>query len=415
MKSKFFLIVFAFVCLTLTFFLSCKEEDPLLIIGNIEGTVVDAETNQPLNSVNVSLTSNSNTSFTEQSKFTGSDGKFSFKDLEAGSYKLNFTKEGYEVNHKNITITAGQTSSGDIVMNSIKPMLNVSSTQIDFGLTTNSLPLQLTNAGKGTLQWTIVNSLPWVSINPTSGNITTQSVAVTVTIDRSGLGPGPKTGTFIINSNGESATIVITMMVPGPFMDINPLSLDFGEVETEKDLQISNSGGVGSVSYQASAAQSWISISSANGSVSSDIKTINVTVNRAGLASGSYNGTIVVNSNSNSVSVPVTMAVIQPSIPDVLNGTASGINFSSAQVSGNIISLGSSAVTQHGHCWSISSNPSIADNKTQLGGTSVTGSFSSTISGLNPNTVYYIKAYATNAVGTKYSDQITFKTLSPTT
>jgi hypothetical protein len=50
-----------------------------------------------------------------------------------------------------------------------------------------------------------------------------------------------------------------------------------------------------------------------------------------------------------------------------------------------------------------------------LGGTGVLKSFTSDITGLSANTTYYVKAYATNAIGTTYSDAITFNTLSPPT
>lgn len=73
---------------------------------------------------------------------------------------------------------------------------------------------------------------------------------------------------------------------------------------------------------------------------------------------------------------------------------------------------GGSAVTARGVCWSKSPNPSVdSEYKTLIG--YGTGSFISTITNLEPNTAYYVKAYATNSGGTAYSDTtLNFTTLS---
>jgi photosystem II stability/assembly factor-like uncharacterized protein len=79
------------------------------------------------------------------------------------------------------------------------------------------------------------------------------------------------------------------------------------------------------------------------------------------------------------------------------------INFNSALSGGNIIDDGGNAITARGVCWSLSQNPTITDSKTNEG-TGI-GSFSSSITGLNPNTKYYVRAYATNSLGTAYGNQ----------
>ena len=68
---------------------------------------------------------------------------------------------------------------------------------------------------------------------------------------------------------------------------------------------------------------------------------------------------------------------------------------------GNITSDGGAAVTARGVCWS-STNPSptVNDNKTTDG--SGAGSFVSSLSGLAFGSSYYVRAYATNSVGTGY-------------
>ncbi|MEI6586688.1 MAG: hypothetical protein WCL56_11415, partial [Sediminibacterium sp.] len=73
---------------------------------------------------------------------------------------------------------------------------------------------------------------------------------------------------------------------------------------------------------------------------------------------------------------------------------------------GNITSDGGSAITARGVCWSTSLNPTTSDSKTTDAGT--TGTYTSNLTGLTAGTIYYVRAYATNAVNTVYGTQISF-------
>jgi hypothetical protein len=88
---------------------------------------------------------------------------------------------------------------------------------------------------------------------------------------------------------------------------------------------------------------------------------------------------------------------------------ASSISFTTATSGGNISSDGGEVITARGVCWSMSSNPTITDSKTSDG--TGTGTFTSSITGLNYGTTYYVRAYATNIVGTTYGNQLSFTTL----
>lgn len=97
--------------------------------------------------------------------------------------------------------------------------------------------------------------------------------------------------------------------------------------------------------------------------------------------------------------------------PKVTTGSATNISDSTATVSGDINFIGSSEISTYGHCWSINAMPTMADAITNLGTTNSTGIFSSNLTGLSPNTTYYVRAYATNSYGTSYGNQISFKTI----
>jgi uncharacterized protein (TIGR02145 family) len=99
-----------------------------------------------------------------------------------------------------------------------------------------------------------------------------------------------------------------------------------------------------------------------------------------------------------------------PIIPNITTVTFSQISGNSGNSGGTIVSNGGATITAKGVCWSTSPNPTIAlTTKTNDGSDS--SNFSSTISGLSPVTTYYIRAYATNSVGTAYGQELTFTTL----
>jgi len=94
----------------------------------------------------------------------------------------------------------------------------------------------------------------------------------------------------------------------------------------------------------------------------------------------------------------------------VTTGNITNNSFISAVSGGNVTDDGKVLVTTRGVCWSTAQNPTIHDNKTNDG--SGTGNFTSNIIGLDPGTTYYVRAYATNEVGTIYGEQKTFTTLT---
>ena len=61
-------------------------------------------------------------------------------------------------------------------------------------------------------------------------------------------------------------------------------------------------------------------------------------------------------------------------------------------------------VERYGVCWGTTSNPVIESGDTSVCG-SGTGEFTAIAKNLKPNTLYYIRPYATNSVGTSYGDE----------
>jgi uncharacterized protein (TIGR02145 family) len=99
--------------------------------------------------------------------------------------------------------------------------------------------------------------------------------------------------------------------------------------------------------------------------------------------------------------------------PFVLTDSVSNITQTGATCSSKVTSEGSSPVTARGVCWSTSHLPVVTGSHTTDG--SGSGAFTSSITGLSPGTQYYVRAYATNAVGTSYGSETGFMTQVPAT
>ena len=88
--------------------------------------------------------------------------------------------------------------------------------------------------------------------------------------------------------------------------------------------------------------------------------------------------------------------------------SVSNISENSATSGGDVTNDGGANVTSKGVCWSTTTNPTINDNKTSNG--SGIGTYTSELTGLSSNTLYYVRAFATNSEGTAYSNVSSFTT-----
>ena len=98
-------------------------------------------------------------------------------------------------------------------------------------------------------------------------------------------------------------------------------------------------------------------------------------------------------------------------LPTISTATFSSITSSGFTVGGNVTYNGGGTITARGVVWSTSENPTVSLSTKTSDGTG-TGAFTSSVSNLSPNTIYYVRAYATNEKGTNYGEQITVRTNS---
>ena len=116
--------------------------------------------------------------------------------------------------------------------------------------------------------------------------------------------------------------------------------------------------------------------------------------NSAGI---SYGNEIIFTTTATAIALPV---VTTTPITDITETTA----FSG----GNVTSAGGSVIITRGVCWSLTPNPTTADNV--LSATGTTGVFTSFLTNLTANTMYYVRAFATNSGGIGYGAEISFTT-----
>jgi len=97
-----------------------------------------------------------------------------------------------------------------------------------------------------------------------------------------------------------------------------------------------------------------------------------------------------------------------PENPYVSTGEVTEITSTTAICTGNVTADGGAAIIARGVCWSTLQFPTISDTKTSSG--TGLGIFTSNINGLSPNITFYVRAYASNSVGTAYGEQKVFTT-----
>ena len=413
-KSILWFLLPAFIVVAGSILYGCteKEED---LKGTIYGTVTDLQNNEPIGGVNVKLKP------TGEATLTGSDGSFEFKDLDAKNYTLSFSKAEYADLEDDfiIELEAGKKVKRDVQMRrkiaslQITDMQGNDITELDFGIeesiTTKSF--NIFNNGSLNITCEISYSCAWItSVSNITNPITpSQTVTVTVAIDRSRLASGANsTILHIVSNNGSNE---ITVKATG---------LDLPTVTTSNVTNITASSATcgGNVtadggSYVTERGICW---------GASNLPTIDGNHQ----AMGQGNGTFTCNmSNLEPDNVYYVRAyatnnrgtaygeqkqfTTSSGLPTVTTNTVTNITATSATCGGSISDNGGFAVTDKGLVWSTSQYPTLNDNHVSLG--SGNAPFTGSMTNLTIGTTYHVRAYATNANGTSYSSaQRTFTT-----
>ncbi len=213
-----------------------------------------------------------------------------------------------------LLVTAGCSSGGG---------LYVSSTALEFGALSTSLPLDLGRAGDTALTWTVTSNQDWllVSRRTSTSAVTdrqapgqtlqgTGPVQLLVTVVRDGLTAGTHTGTLTLNTSSGDSTVPVTVSVAAgttPVVSVSPSALNLGSTLTVGTFSVNNTG-VGALTWTAAATDApWItSISPDSGTNGANCT---VTVDRSSLTPGTHTGAVTVSTNAGDATVTVTVTV----------------------------------------------------------------------------------------------------------
>lgn len=209
---------------------ACTKEAEVTT-GEIHGIVTESGNGTtPLSGVRVTVLS------TGSSTTTGSDGQYSFYELEAGSYKLQFIKEGFETNTKSVSVIAGQKATCDMQLVAEGAKIELGATSLNFGKTNTSLSFDIINKGTSKFNWNIsgLDKADWLEVSPASGALEGgKSCVVQVTLLRDKMNEN-KELTLIVNADKQSVSLKINAEVEkkSSKIELEPSALNFGTDES---------------------------------------------------------------------------------------------------------------------------------------------------------------------------------------
>lgn len=319
---------------------------------------------------------------------------------------------------QNLTITSDGGSAVVNIRMAVQGItVSFSPEELDFGSVTTSMQLSITNTGSGNVAYTIAPSNSWIQVSKTSGTFS-QTEVVTVSVNRNDLSEGNHEGKLILTIGEKKIDIPVRMNIPSkekPTVSMQTVenvsynsAVFRGGLVSVGSSKVNNHGFCWSEQEQPTISSNCI----CNLGDSETAK--DFTYNATSLKASTTYYVRAYAENSVGVSYSNQMKFQTngvPQVAEVETGSATDVTSSQALVTGNVVNLGNtSGLSQYGHVWGTMENPTISNNKTQLGKTTSTGAYNSTLTGLSPNTLYHVRAYATNEVGTSYGKDITFTT-----
>jgi len=142
------------------------------------------------------------------------------------------------------------------------------------------------------------------------------------------------------------------------------------------------------------------------------LNTIAVKAELSGLAANTTYHFRIVASNSLGTSYGNNITFTTDfNLPVLTTSAINSISDTTANSGGNITDDGGSTIIERGVVWSTSTNPDVSLSTKTIDGSGA-GIFTSNIKGLTSKTTYYIRAYAKNAKGTAYGNELSFTTSS---
>jgi uncharacterized protein (TIGR02145 family) len=178
MKSLKFvwILICGLICILI---LHCKPEE-IILHGEISGLITDTTNSLPLQAVPVKLNPVNDTTSTT------SDGKYLFKSLLPGDYTVEVSKPPYATGKRYAVVTSANITVVNFAMHKIS-YPEFSERHLDFGFDSTLKSFTIKNTGTGKLKYFLTTTQDWITVYPASGEATTETDTIKVTINRSGL------------------------------------------------------------------------------------------------------------------------------------------------------------------------------------------------------------------------------------
>lgn len=412
--------------LTSTIWYGCKDKEDLP--GILVGEVLGKSTGEPIKTAGVELQP------VGLKTVTGTDGQYSFPELEPGTYKLYITKTGYsDYLSSEIVVKSEQTARGDVQLEKLPPALRIVNDkakdidELDFGAAEDDVmsAFNIFNDGTQTLQWQITKACDWIiNVSKESGELGVEKMqAIIVTIDRERLKGGDNVTTMHITSDdgskqlkikatGESRSLPVLNALETT--DITRTSAIFHGVLTD----------VGSPFYTERGFVYGISSMPTMENTNSKL-TVAVTENNEfeaavmGLEENKiyYVRAYAINKAGIAYSTNEDRFMAQTALPKIVTQSVTDITDSTAMLNLWVQSLGDPPVNidEVGFVYGLIPNlvlDGIGVTKEILDGTGV-GAYKKQIGDLQIDKVYYVRAYMRYGNNIVYGDVVSFKAESP--
>lgn len=233
--------------------------------GNVMGTISDyVNANAPIAGATVTL------STTGESKTTGSDGRYEFKDLTPATYTITVSANDYEGAKKDVNIEAGKTATCDFQLQKGATNVEVSPQNLTYASDVDQLSFTIKNGSSSTQQYTVSNVPDFASVSSSTGMISSKgSEAITVTILNRKQITERKSAQLKVNV-GNNAFVVNLTVEPyqqeSVNVDIAPQALSFDR-DTEQLTFTLTSKNSRTLDYKITSDLSILSISPTSGTL----------------------------------------------------------------------------------------------------------------------------------------------------
>jgi hypothetical protein len=189
--------------------------------------------------------------------------------------------------------------------------------------------VQIGGSGTGSLAWTAVSTVPWLSASASSGST---AASLQISASSSQLSAGTYTGAIRLTSLGaanspQSINVSLTVAPQAAALAATPSSLSFvatnGSNPAAQSLTISSSG-AGPFAWTATTSAGWLHASPAAGNAPS---TVSISADPTGLAIGTYSGTVTISAQglaNSPLTVPVNLTVAQQAMAEDFSNQATG-------------------------------------------------------------------------------------------